>query len=204
MLPSLPDMEYYYPDSMSKERRTEFLEWYEANKNESFDFQKEMKEYCISDVDILLNAYCKFRELVKDSTGIKENIEDVHNMIFKTMFKHAVDPFAFLTIASVCMGICRSKFWEETWLVLTKEEADKNPSCVHSLDCTCSWFPARKVNGFSKLEVLMNTEWVDCDKFEIVKRKFLNSPIGVIYLKVGIQVKDIVRIALNGCYILKR
>ena len=26
----------------------------------------------------------------------------------------------------------------------------------------------------------MNTEWVDCDKFEIVKRKFLNSPIGVI------------------------
>ena len=61
MLPCLPDMEYYDPDSMSKER-TEFLEWYEANRNESFDFQKEMKEYCISDVDILLNACCKFRE----------------------------------------------------------------------------------------------------------------------------------------------
>ena len=101
-------------------------------------------------------------------------------MIFKTVFKHAVDPFAFLTIASVCMGIFRSKFLEETWLVLTKEEADKNPSCVHNLDCTCSWFPARKVNGFSELEVLMNTEWVDCEKFEIVKKKFLNSPIGVI------------------------
>ena len=180
VLPCLPDMEYYDPNSMSKERRTEFLEWYEANRNETFDFQKEMKEYCISDVDILLNACCKFRELVKDSTGLKENIEDVHNMIFKTVFKYAVDPFAFLTIASVCMGIFRSKFLEETWLVLTKEEADKNPSCVHSLDCTCSWFPARKVNGFSELEVLMNTEWVDCDKFEIVKRKFLNSPIGVI------------------------
>ena len=53
-------------------------------------------------------------------------------------------------------------------------------SCVHNLDCTCSWFPGRKVNGFSELEVLMNTEWVDCDKFEIVKRKFLISPIGVI------------------------
>ena len=162
VLPCLPDMEYYDPDSMSKERRTEFLEWYEANRNEPFDFQKEMKEYCISDVDILLNACCKFRELVKDSTGLKENIEDVHNMIFKTVFKYAVDPFAFLTIASVCMGIFRSTFLEETWLVLTKEEADKNPSCVHSLDCTCSWFPARKVNGFSELEVLMNTEWVDC------------------------------------------
>ena len=65
VLPCLPDIQYYDPDSMSKEKRTEFLKWYEENKNQPFDFQKEMKEYCISDVDILLNACCKFRELVQ-------------------------------------------------------------------------------------------------------------------------------------------
>ena len=29
VLPSLPDIHYYDPDSMSKERRSEFLIWYE-------------------------------------------------------------------------------------------------------------------------------------------------------------------------------
>ena len=180
VLPSLPDMHYYDPDSMSKERRSEFLIWYEENKNKPFDFQKEMKDYCISDVDILLNACCRFRELVKGSTGEKINIEDVHNLIFKTIYQNAVDPFAFLTIASVCLGVFRSKFLEETWLVLTKEEADKNPSCNHDITCECSWFVARKLNGFSELEVLMNAEWVGIEKFNVVKRKFLNSPIGII------------------------
>ena len=180
VLPSLPDMHYYDPDSMSKERRSEFLIWYEENKNKPFDFQKEMKDYCISDVDILLNACCRFRELVKGSTGEKINIEDVHNLIFKTIYQNAVDPFAFLTIASVCLGVFRSKFLEETWLVLTKEEADNNPSCNHDITCECSWFVARKLNGFSELEVLMNAEWVGIEKFNVVKRKFLNSPIGII------------------------
>ena len=166
---------------MSKERRSKFLKWYEENnKNEPFDFQKEMKEYCISDVDILQNACCKFRELMKSSTGEKLDIEDVHNLVFKTIYMHSVDPFAFLTIASVCMGVFRSKFLEETWLVLTKEEADKNPSCNHDTSCKCSWLSARKLNGFSELEVLINTEWVDVTKIDVVKRKFLNSPIGII------------------------
>ena len=180
VLPSMPEMHYYDPDSMSKERRTEFLAWYEEHRNQLFDFQKEMKEYCISDVDILLNACCKFRELVKSATGVKEEIEDVHNMVFKTIYQNAVDPFAFLTIASVCMGIFRSKFLEETWLVLTKEEADKNPTCLHNNECVCDWIPARKINGFSELEVLVNTKWVKSENVTIVKRKFLNSPIGVI------------------------
>ena len=31
-------MQYYDPDSISKERREEFLEWYELNKDNPFDF----------------------------------------------------------------------------------------------------------------------------------------------------------------------
>ena len=56
ILPCLPDKKFYDPDSMNKGRREEFIEWYESHKDEPFDFQKEMEEYCISDVDILLKA----------------------------------------------------------------------------------------------------------------------------------------------------
>ena len=44
ILLNLPDVKYYDPDSMGKERREEFFKWYEENKNEVFGFQKEMEE----------------------------------------------------------------------------------------------------------------------------------------------------------------
>ena len=62
---------------MSKDRRNEFLYWYKIHKNDQFDFQKEMQEYCISDVDILLQAYVwKFRQLLKSQTAQECQIED--------------------------------------------------------------------------------------------------------------------------------
>ena len=33
-------MKFYDLDSMSKDRRKDFLEWYEIHKNDTFDFQK--------------------------------------------------------------------------------------------------------------------------------------------------------------------
>ena len=72
---------------MSKQKRKEFFEWCKAKKDEGyvFDFKKELKEYCRSDVDILL---MKFRE------------------DFITL--EIIDPFQFITIASVCSTIYRS------------------------------------------------------------------------------------------------
>ena len=51
VLLNLPDVKYYDNDSMSKERRQEFFKWYEEHKDDVFGFQKEMEEYCISDVN---------------------------------------------------------------------------------------------------------------------------------------------------------
>ena len=65
VLLNLPDVKYYDPDSMSKERREEFFKWYEENKNKVFGFQKEMEEYCISDVDILLKALLEIQTFVE-------------------------------------------------------------------------------------------------------------------------------------------
>ena len=156
ILPCLPDMNYYDPDSMSEERRKEFMQWYELNKNKPFNFQQEMKAYCISDVDILQKACCKFRELMMVATGKEEYIEDVHNMMFKTIYENSVGPFSFLTIASVCIGIFRTKFLPEFWQILTEDEAISHPNC--KWNCECSWLNGKKDNGFSELVVLINGE----------------------------------------------
>ena len=43
ILLNLPDMKYYDPDSMSKERRKEFMEWYEIHQHDTFCFQENAR-----------------------------------------------------------------------------------------------------------------------------------------------------------------
>ncbi|GBM04002.1 hypothetical protein AVEN_156168-1, partial [Araneus ventricosus] len=73
---------------MSKPARKEFWEWYEERRKESFDFRKEILDYCRSDVDILRRCCLEFRR----------QFIDVAN----------VDPFCYVTIASACMAVFRS------------------------------------------------------------------------------------------------
>ena len=174
-LPGLPDMKYYDPNAMSKGRREEFFKWYELNRNKPFDFQKEMREYCISDVDILLRACWKFRELMRGDT---KQEEDLYGEMMDRIDKKFVDPYAFITIASVCMGIFRSQFLPETWSVLIEEEA--KPNCKHEDDCQCTWLEGRYLNTRKPLEVMYKGEWTNATDLQIVKKKFAKSPIGLV------------------------
>ena len=155
ILPHLLDINYYDPDGMSTERRKEFMQWYDTHKNTPFDFQKEMEAYCISDVDILLKACWKFRELLRSETGEQSTVLD-ENLVMKTVLENAVDPFSYLTIASVCMGVFRSKFLKEDWSVLVQEEA-KN-GCKHESSCQCNWLEAWRWTATSPLEILYKGE----------------------------------------------
>ena len=175
---SLPDMKFYDPDSMSKDRRKDFLEWHEIHKNDTFVFQKEMREYCISDVDILLEECWKFRKLLRNETGEKTTIQNPHDLLLETVLQNAVDPFSFLTIASVCMGIFRSKFLKENWSVLTDKSAQ--PQCSHDIQCHYTWLQARKMHTSAPLEIWFEGQWLPETAFHIVKKKFVRSPIGLI------------------------
>ena len=126
LLPRLPDVSFYDVDSMKSDRRHEFLKWYSENCHKSFDLFPELLEYCRSDVNILLSACWKFRSLVMDCTGPE----------------HPVDPFDYTTIASLCMGIYRSKFLTEEWNILFKHDADVQ--CRHEWNCPCPRMKARK------------------------------------------------------------
>lgn len=88
----IPDAKYYCPESMTPDARAEFMAWHEEllNKNYVFDFNKELEQYCIQDVNILRESCIRFRELFLSETN--------------------VDPFSYVTIASCAMGVYKSAF----------------------------------------------------------------------------------------------
>ena len=174
---TLPDQEFYGCKSFSKENHEEFQKWYSENYSNGFDFQKEIEEYCISDVNILLNACKKFRRLLLETTG---SVDPTNECIRNQIFENAVDPFAYLTIASVCLGVFKSKFLQEKWKVLTVDEAKRNMSCHHEYNCTCKWLESRKENADAYLQVWHEGSWVSADTLNIARMKFISSPIGLI------------------------
>ena len=180
ILTGLPDIKYYDPDSMSNERRKEFLLWYDLNKHKTFNFSQEIHEYCLSDVKILMEGCMKFRELVMNVTGDETIDLNLDEMIFEKVLLDSVDPFSFLTIASICMGIFRAKFLPERWKILTMYEHNKNKSCNHEWNCKCSWLEGRKINASSPFEVLVDGIWVNVNNLSVKKTKFVSSPIALI------------------------
>ena len=83
-----------------------------------------------------MKAFWKFRELLRNETGEESSVMDPEDLTIRTVLENDVDPFSFLTIASVCLGIFRAKFLPEYWAVLTLDKAD--PSCNH--ECSCKMF----------------------------------------------------------------
>ena len=99
---------------MNIEKCEKLLIWYENKKHKCFDFYGELLKYCRSDVDVLLNACWKFRKLCMESMGPN----------------NPIDPFDYITIASLCMGTFRTKFLPEKWKILTKSKAREE--CSHN------------------------------------------------------------------------
>nr|CAD2200857.1 unnamed protein product [Meloidogyne enterolobii] len=62
-LDGLPPKKYYYPESMGKERREKFEEWYKLNMNQPFCLREQIVEYCEQDVRILAHALVKLQHL---------------------------------------------------------------------------------------------------------------------------------------------
>ncbi|XP_042908649.2 uncharacterized protein [Parasteatoda tepidariorum] len=83
----------YCYNQMSPDERVKFMEWYDEHKFETFNFRKEIDEYCRSDVDILRRCCLKFRE--------------------EFISTNKTDPFTFVTIASACMGVYTSLHMKE-------------------------------------------------------------------------------------------
>ena len=66
-----PEIDYFDIDSKSEEERDALLAWHEEciSQKLTFDFQKEILEYCKNDVLILTEALIRFSNLIEEQTG---------------------------------------------------------------------------------------------------------------------------------------
>jgi hypothetical protein len=83
----MPDLEWFDFDGMHPKERTIALQWYEEHKEDDVDLYEMCMKYCESDVALLREGCIRFRDLFLDLT------------------ENTVDPFQYITIASVCMDI---------------------------------------------------------------------------------------------------
>ena len=103
-----PDKKYYGYQMMTKKAREDFDVWYETTGDKVFNFEDEMYMYCKSDVDILRRGCIKLRELFLQISNI--------------------DPFQYMTIASVCQAIYRSEFIPQNTIGIVDETPTDNYS----------------------------------------------------------------------------
>jgi len=161
VFPNLPCKEMYGYSTMTEEKQKIFLKWYEANFNNLFDFEQEMEDYCRSDVNILRQACLRYRSLMKEITS------DADKKIA------GIDPFCFVSAASVAMGVFRSRFLQETWQYLQKE--DEDISCPHDYDsCKCNWKTVEKKHCADVFDLS------EQQLKKISKKRFVKSPIGLL------------------------
>ena len=160
----MPNPSYYDIDKMHNEARDKFLKWYKIHGEEPFDMDRELLEYCRSDVDILLNPSWKFRKLFMDITGPH----------------HPINPFDYITITSLCMGTFCAKFLPEEWMVLYKKDAQDK--CMHKIwECKCPWVKARKLHDDAPIKVYIGDgSWAEVDWDEVATHCVVKSPIGLI------------------------
>ena len=81
---AIPAIDYYMPETMSPEGRQKFEAWHKEQSDNQvvFDFQKELVEYCESDVRLLKEGCMTFKRVFEAQTGF--------------------NPFEHMTIASAC------------------------------------------------------------------------------------------------------
>lgn len=88
----LPDIKYFWPDSLKCKDRQKLLEWHasELTKNIVFNNKNELLKYCKEDVNILRKACLKFRSILYELTEI--------------------EPFYQATLAGTAMTVFTTKF----------------------------------------------------------------------------------------------
>lgn len=99
----LPEAKYYSPESMMPGEREEFLKWHADNAGTVFKLKKALAYYCRQDVEILREACIRFRDQVMKMTE-RECLRGGGGEIVEEIEIRCIDPFQYITLASVCMA----------------------------------------------------------------------------------------------------
>jgi hypothetical protein len=95
---AVPDKSMFGDMNMMPKNKEASDEWYEGIRQQTdWNFREEFIKYCRADVDLLAKSVLEFRK------------------IFKSLFD--VDPFRYITLASLCMDIYKNNFLPEKTVV---------------------------------------------------------------------------------------
>ena len=104
-----PDKSYYGHEYFSIKKKEEFDEFYAANVDKLFNQKEELEQYCISDVNILMEGCLKFRKIVMEQTKLNDTDE-------------GVDPFRVaITLVSMCNYIYRRNYMSPDTIAVIPE-----------------------------------------------------------------------------------
>lgn len=173
----IPAPSFYGDSTMSPSVREKFMKWHtqQVEEGKVFNMKEEIKKYCHSDVMILREACRKFRKLMWDATGDRVKIVDPRTRAVSYKYVDGVDPFSFITIASVCMAVFRYIFLEEDWAVLLQKESEK----AEKENREPVWVPG-KCRNKGRFFVLVDGKWLTDSEIQIKEKRFVKSPIAVI------------------------
>ena len=107
----MPEEEMYGVRNMDADTyKKKFKPWYdEVKTNSNWDFKHEMTKYCRADVELLSKSVLKFRKMFKDKLDI--------------------DPFRYVTLASLCMAIFRGCFLPDKSIVANEQNKPISKTC---------------------------------------------------------------------------
>ena len=107
----MPGEEAYGVKNMNADTyNKKFKPWYDGVKCEKqWSFKEEMIKYCRADVEVLSKAVLSFRKMFKDKLDI--------------------DPFRYVTLASLCMAIFRGCFLPEKCMIANEQNKKSSRVC---------------------------------------------------------------------------
>ena len=89
-LPNLPDIEFYTPNTKKPKLREQLLEWYEQHRQEPFNLNEKLAEYCMSDNEILMHGMIRMREefleITKKEPTKQQNSTETDEEALETSF----------------------------------------------------------------------------------------------------------------------
>jgi G:T-mismatch repair DNA endonuclease (very short patch repair protein) len=103
-----PTKEDYLAEGMMKEKRNQFDQWYNENKNKPFILEEQLASYCTNDVEILMAALLTFQKEFKTVSNGLDVLREA------------------MTIASACMKHFRLNHLKPLHLAIVPEKGYDN------------------------------------------------------------------------------
>ncbi len=182
---TLPAIEYYRPEIMSKARHTEFMDWYQKEfaLNNFYDHKTMLVNYCESDVDILTTAIRIFRKTC--------------------MEEEKIDPFTNCkTIASLSLTIYLANYMRPNSIgLMTDAEETFIRKAFMGGRTGCYYFSYNfKPGEFgSYYDVVSLYPWINSNcEYPIGHGKFINSYSGPNLNRVPFDMKGVIEVTVSS------